>query len=823
MTMDMDSKAAANALARAAAEFGMEPVLPRPWKEMLQGFPAEFRYLPVLTGKTPWRPDTKSSTKWEEHPGIPLDQLVEMNGVVKSVSLQLGQKSGGLLYLDPDTPKFKKAFQKHLARDICALPKTTRHSSGRAGVQSGYLYRVPEDRWAELDAAGGVKKFSLEPGAKPGAEDFEIYWQGHCVIAGSHPNNKRDGKKCAPGEGDGQGFYSFDDNASPLDIEVAEAPRWLIDFYVREEESKETKKKDAEPEGDFPLSDAARACEFLERVFQPAEDFSNYKEWLEIGMILNHTSLRAGEPELLYEPWLKWCEGMSNFDEKGCEYEWSRWTAKGLKDNQLGFNTLVRKVQLLGGDIKHPSRLKPEDFKPGSWLHKGHVKSKEIWAEIKRQSEVVEVDAKAASINKIAASMEELYQLELEGESAPGTYARMRYERSVLGGFRMNQPEVDRKLLLMVAEKHDIPIGDGKKKERQGQSLLGARSSSDGLKELLPGFLFEGMDAIVAGVSSSGKTMAVMGQTFSVATGFSEFLDCEVGPKKTGAVLWIGTDGADNARDMAEDYAKQVVPPDGDHLARFNDRFKFWGANKETGETPWAFNVKGLNQLFQELERGHESGPYKLLVIDSLKAVMSLGGIDFGIGPVDWAMRLMQGAAAKYGVTVLWIHHLKPGAGRAGVDIDIDSLGGNSNIGQIPYSVHIIHKINRKGHGLIRRWQVKKHRGKQERYVDYKLGDSYGFQLVTAEDAADCLLDVLVHLWVKREEGGTKTDLTDSIDINAKTLGNRLTQMGKDGVIKYLKKRWWITGAGLEKLKELMPELSQEIDGFKASSADTQA
>ena len=50
------------------------------------------------------------------------------------------------------------------------------------------------------------------------------------------------------------------------------------------------------------------------------------------------------------------------------------------------------------------------------------------------------------------------------------------------------------------------------------------------------------------------------------------------------------------------------------------------------------------------------------MVIDSLKKVMDLGDINFGVGPMGTVMQLMQSIAAKYDVAVLWIHHTKPGA-----------------------------------------------------------------------------------------------------------------------------------------------------------------
>ena len=92
------------------------------------------------------------------------------------------------------------------------------------------------------------------------------------------------------------------------------------------------------------------------------------------------------------------------------------------------------------------------------------------------------------------------------------------------------------------------------------------------------------------------------------------------------------------------------------------------------------------------------------MVIDSLKKVMDLGDINFGVGPMGTVMQLMQSIAAKYDVAVLWIHHTKPGA-KDGISVS----GGNSNIYQIPYCVHCLFKKEVQGLGQVTRWIVEKY------------------------------------------------------------------------------------------------------------------
>ena len=64
---------------------------------------------------------------------------------------------------------------------------------------------------------------------------------------------------------------------------------------------------------------------------------------------------------------------------------------------------------------------------------------------------------------------------------------------------------------------------------------------------------------------------------------------------------------------------------------------------------------------------GRERCSIPIGVIDSVAAWT--GGIDFGIGPMGSCMRLIQ-SCSKFNVTVLWLHHTKPGAAKADMGID---------------------------------------------------------------------------------------------------------------------------------------------------------
>ena len=66
-----------------------------------------------------------------------------------------------------------------------------------------------------------------------------------------------------------------------------------------------------------------------------------------------------------------------------------------------------------------------------------------------------------------------------------------------------------------------------------------------------------------------------------------------------------------------------------------------------------AVNLNGI----AELEAKQDSDlPYNLVVIDTLKCVMDLAELNFGIGPIGVVMRLMQAVAARFNVAILWLH-----------------------------------------------------------------------------------------------------------------------------------------------------------------------
>ena len=122
---------------------------------------------------------------------------------------------------------------------------------------------------------------------------------------------------------------------------------------------------------------------------------------------------------------------------------------------------------------------------------------------------------------------------------------------------------------------------------------------------------------------------------------------------------------------------------------------------------------------------------------------MDLADLNFGIGPIGVVMRLMQAVAARFNVAVLWLHHSKQGAERA---------GGNSNIVEVPYSVIALYKKESPQHDHLVRCVVEKYRGESSRSYHYTLDRDIGlFKIVEGEEVQ--VNPLLYEAWIGRDAG----------------------------------------------------------------------
>ena len=314
---------------------------------------------------------------------------------------------------------------------------------------------------------------------------------------------------------------------------------------------------------------------------------------------------------------------------------------------------------------------------------------------------------------------------------------------------------------------------------------------------------------MIFGPKGSGKSFFAAGVSYHACCGGKPFDRNEpVAPEHLGRTLWIGSDGGDGAEAMLRAYIRMIKAP-GESL--WKSRINFWGANSKKGEPPWAFTVRNLFLLFRELEAGQQSElPYNLVVIDTLKSVMSLGKVDYSIGAMDAAMRLIQGAAAQFNVSIVWLHHTKQGKEHA---------GGNSNIVEVPYSVIALHKKESKTHKHLVRCVVEKLRGESGRVFNYTLDDEMGlFKVVEGDDVE--VNPLLFAIWLDRDSGADMKDLAATQPHLAPgTVSNKCTRLSQEGLCFKKLKRWWPTEKLAKQLAIDMPEIAGEVNEWLSDTS----
>lgn len=740
------------------------------WSELLDGLPDDLRYTPLNGEKCPIDPDTGyPRKKWETFHYLPFD-LDQMNGVVKAVGLHLGPTSNGVMAVDFDGVGSEIIFQNLTGRRITELPPTIRWSSGRDGHYQ-CLFRVPEECWSGLS----TKDFPPKHG--PDDPHFELRWNGQSVIAGEHPEKLL-----------GDGYYSFADWHGPKDVEIADAPYWLLKFFHQQcagSQQKEPKRGFISEQNAAALAraellyDISRTREIVSEWLHPADDHNSYDTWTMVGMVCAYLSAAIGEPLLLFDLWNEWSSEQSNYDgEEKLAKKWESFDRDGPKAYKFG--TL------------HEYATENTDWKPSQ--------TQEEFVETLPEPEKKSAKAqKKAKHEVIAGLMNQLYELEKTG----GDWNKRASVRSELySACHIDKAEVQRRLFEMAADEFGLQINDNGPVQRTTRNLAEAALDGSTLEPLIPGFLHRGCDAVMYSDKGSGKTLKALGLSYHSCCGGTPFdRDTPVDQKNLGRTLWIGSDGGEGAEKMIRDYVRMIGAPD---EGLWRKRLSIWAANRATGDTPWAFNVRGLIQLLIELESKREDElPYSLVVIDTLKCVMDLADLNFGIGPIGVVMRLMQAVAARFNVAILWLHHSKQGAERA---------GGNSNIVEVPYSVIALYKKESPQYDHLVRCVVEKYRGESSRSYHYTLDRDIGlFKIVEGEEVQ--VNPLLYEIWIGRDAGTTMADIVKTQPHLADgTVRNKCTKLHQEGLLEKRNSKWWPTEKAAKQMALDMPETAGEVN-----------
>lgn len=371
------------------------------------------------------------------------------------------------------------------------------------------------------------------------------------------------------------------------------------------------------------------------------------------------------------------------------------------------------------------------------------------------------------------------------------SWAKQQATRAALWALGVQGGAIDERIYYALAQRWNLPLQTSHAGGSRNRKLSDPMSSP--AEDLLPGFLLWRRDHLLFGAGGTGKTLAAAQMAICLIKGLP-FLDQQIAPSRTGRVLWIGTDGGEGARAMVREYVEDLGIEIDD--PEIEAGLTIWSAEGADGMPSWACTPSGLQELRDELE----SGDYALVVIDSLKAVLELAGVNFGIGPVGTLMRLMQALVGRY-CSLLWLHH--PAGGKA-TGKGLQAAAGNQNINQIPSAVHqITRKIEERGPSNL--WSVHKLRGSQSREFSYRLAET-GFEITDGQITANvrtAVLDTIELLHAGGMPSGTSYVANSLSTFNDSTIRNNLTWLRKRGLIRKKGSDWLMTPAGTELLDDV--------------------
>ena len=660
--------------------------------------------------------------------------LASTSAHIKAIGVVLGPPSGGLLAVDFDGPGAQPTFASVYNRPATDLPHTVGWSSGLP--KRGQLaFRVPMEYWPLLR---GRRRWQIN-----GKTVLELRWSGHqSVIAGAHPDTAG---------------YTWLPNRSPEQVQVADAPEWLLEPLYKAPDEPITQEYTPQP------GDADRALAILDHI-NPRDD---YDSWLKVGM-----ALHSVDPGLLSH-WVRWSQGCSNFDEAECLAKWESFKRHGITLGTLYF------LAKQDGYTKPPRT--PHTAYTYADPHDEHATAAgPQHPPDKPKDELIEFH------------LEQLIDLQL---SPHDTWSKQQAIRTDLWALGVQGSAIDERLWYALAKRWNLPLQTSHNGQRRGRKASDPLSSIS--EDLIPGFLLWRRDHLLFGAGGTGKTMAAAAMAVCTIKGLP-FLDQEIPPSRTGKVLWIGTDGGESARAMVREYLEDLGHADDPDV---DANLTIWAAEPQDDLPSWSCTPAGLEELRIELE----SGGYALVVIDSLKAVFELAGINFGIGPVGTLMRLMQALVGRY-CSLLWLHH--PAGGKTSGK-GLQAAAGNQNINQIPSAVH---QITRKttDQGAVNEWSVHKLRGSQSREFAYRLTED-GFSITEGQitgNARAALLDA-IDLREQQSIPSSTVYLHQELPhFNESTIRNNLTWLRKRGLILKSSSNWRLTPHG----KKFLTLLSKGAD-----------
>ncbi len=298
-------------------------------------------------------------------------------------------------------------------------------------------------------------------------------------------------------------------------------------------------------------------------------------------------------------------------------------------------------------------------------------------------------------------------------------------------------------------------------RESEGKQHKGDRSKGVDLKNVaglefaVDGFIPANDQAVLDATSGAGKTLAAIALSFAVLNG-TGFLDRSA-PTAPGDVLFIASDSGASPFRLAMEHLGYLEHPAvaSDHPGEGSPRLVVWAHEQEQGQEAWEASLRGCLQLLETVKAGN----FRLVVIDSCKAVTSMAGLDYcNNTQVTCLLTFFKKVICPH-TAVLWINHNGTERG---------STAGAKAWREVPSVTHSIEKVmeerdefgqyaKKEERQDVRRWICRKSRLGGERSFLYGFDRDLGELRIEpeVEVVGDCREAVLSVLRAALQRGET--------------------------------------------------------------------
>lgn len=278
--------------------------------EALAQIPTKWALTPVKGNKAAYR------AKWQHENPLSREALIQeiKSGRAKGYGIRTGIISGGIVAIDADGPAAHKKILELSGEE--PLPKTIAFTSGK-DERCQYLFYIPQEYWGAIS----TKKIQAAKG-----EYLELRWDGcQSVLPPSHHPET--------------GFYRW--RKSPQEIEIAEAPMWVIEAMLSEPSKPDSSPRPQPQQTKLDhhnraeLTEEEWALSYLSALSSYRAD--DYDDWLAVGMALHSVS------DSLLTEWDNWSRQSQKYKPGDCDKKWKSFKSQGTKGIAIG--TLAHMAQ----------------------------------------------------------------------------------------------------------------------------------------------------------------------------------------------------------------------------------------------------------------------------------------------------------------------------------------------------------------------------------------------------------------------------------------------------------------------------------------------